>query len=430
MKPRSLLLLAALQAGILEEPTRPVGVAAAQGIPDCRVSGWSPAHPVLSDSGEMISPSLAFRGEAGVLAGNSFRDWARWSTIRFRLTTLGGDELPLPEGSFTFARPRVVFDSSGRIHIFWAEPQPSNASSDTSTGAPDLGELYHGVYLGGSSAVEVNGRRVTWSVPRSVYRAGQLGWYPGSADVHTSPDGTIHLAFSVHGPWNGLVHIREGQGTRVITEFIEEAGLYPDLHIGADGRVFMAFIAPARDGPGWDANSVFFRRSVDGGRSWEPAVLVSRSGRNEAHEVRLVATEDGTLHLAWRQNTSGGSGAEAVWHSTSSDAGATWTRPRGLPFPAGTPKGLRAVAGPDGSIHAIVSIGGGGSASGLFHSRWDRNGWGPACVLDGAPLASDAELVADEAGDVHAIWNRTVQSAPAAPRSVALHARLPRAVGP
>ena len=89
--------------------------------------------------------------------------------------------------------------------------------------------------------------------------------------------------------------------------------------------------------PSWQSDQnqmdIYLRRSVDGGRSFEPAIYIGRgaeyaqSGYDETiNNPVMTVGNDGRLHLMF----SCGVGAAGLWYCYSEDDGETWTNPQNI----------------------------------------------------------------------------------------------------
>ncbi|HEY1192037.1 MAG TPA: sialidase family protein [Gemmata sp.] len=133
----------------------------------------------------------------------------------------------------------------------------------------------------------------------------------------------------------------------------------PDLATGADGSIFLTWGSKT----GAAERTVFFTRSLDGGRSFDDPKAISKAGvyktptkgNNKAggHERRssphLAAFGSG-VHLSWGEARADGSGMRFVL-ATSADAGATFGAPR--PVHSGdraNPTFTALATGPDGAL--------------------------------------------------------------------------------
>jgi hypothetical protein len=175
----------------------------------------------------------------------------------------------------------------------------------------------------------------------------------------------------------------------------------------------------------FNSNSVFFRRSTDGGTTWQTPVLVSRSGRTEAHNVKIAVTSAGRIHLVWLKNKSGGPRPEVVWANHSDDRGHSWSTPQELAVPDALPYQLAVAADSAGGVHAVfIFMSHDGRDARLYYARWEGKQWTAPCALDPDYDAIDPTIAADGKGRLYVVWDRLQPSGAGARRSVAVYATL------
>jgi len=231
-----------------------------------------------------------------------------------------GRSLGQPTGAFWFLAPRAVVDADGVVHLVWAEPDRTTAPERTPWGALQPASLWAASYHASRG----------WSAAVQLY-AGRFSWRKGLLDG-IARDGD-RLGFAIRGPR------RTGEGLLFVTRHSGQWQVYV-VDPGAGGAylsavlrgrtVILASIEADRS-VGADQNSVFVRTSGDGGATWSPAHLVSRSGATPADNVRLRVTRDGTLLLLWSQTRQDGSQVlRLVW---SNDQARSWSAPQDLPLP-------------------------------------------------------------------------------------------------
>jgi hypothetical protein len=276
----------------------------------------------------------------------------------------------------------------------------------------------------------VKGERLSWSTPRVIFEAYRIEWL-GMGGRNPLPlidrSGTIHIMFSVFDRQE-LVYLREPTRSHVrhVTEFLApRAGFYGSLALEPHGELYMTYISGFSDDAQEDVNSVFFRRSTNEGLTWEEPVLVSRSGREEAHGVQMAVMPEGPIHLVWRKNKSGGWVTEVVWYSRSDDGGHTWSQPGEWTVPGASPTAVRVAADSAGGAHAIAVFQGRSSRiSQLFYSHWNGDAWSSLCALGGGQDAYDPDLITDARGRVHLVWSRVMDAGQPSARGIAMHSVL------
>jgi len=83
--------------------------------------------------------------------------------------------------------------------------------------------------------------------------------------------------------------------------------------------------------------AIYYRRSADGGATWEPEQQLVSPGLEETNRPQ-VAVLGKTVHVVWMDNRDGNGQCYIIPHCTevyylrSTDAGASWDRPRRMTF--------------------------------------------------------------------------------------------------
>lgn len=384
-----------------------VAAAAAQASLPCE--GWAAPVAVFPDSSTLANPSLVFAGAAEYFIGN-----ARWPTdlreAGVRIAGSAGSSVPPPDHpGMNYILPVGGAADSGQLVLIWAEPK--DRTKPTRPG-DRFGSIYRSNFLG--DRIRINDQPIYWSSPEPLYQGDDIIWRGArESSIRRSADGTLHLAFPTLD--RGVVYLRLRDGrrpsdqTRMITEFLGEQGLYASLALGMRQDVYLPYIAGYSDGAASHPNSVFFRRSLDGGLSWEDRVLISPSEGREAHIVQSEVTSGGEIHLLWRRDILRKNGT--LWHSMSLDRGVSWTPPREIAKPdRGNLAGLSVAADSSGALHVAFTSDGDRPHDQLYYLHWKAGSWSRPCSID--PRFAVTHLVpavaADERGGVHLFWSRAL----------------------
>lgn len=320
---------------------------------------------------------------------------------------LGGASLGRPTGAFRFSHPLPLVDGRDRLHIVWGEP-PGGAGPVTFQEwffQEKVGALWTAMYEHGRG----------WSVPRKLFEdstqyirwdervhssvAGGRWMLAVPADARESgPGAVVTIGFAddtltaemVRWPYGGLVYSSVAAvGNKVFLGIVTGwAPPTPAPTAGAPSRITT------------DVNSVLLLASSDGGNTWRPPMLVSRSGQFPAYAVTVFASPDGRVHLLWLQEL--GNARRVLRHVVSTDDGSSWSAPEDLVAPPGEPESPVAVVDACGTLHVIFQLRDHATQRAqLAYAAW-RDHWTPverlldALVTTGAPslsLAPDGRLL-------------------------------------
>ena len=240
------------------------------------------------------------------------------------------------------------------------------------------GMLYFSRATSGNAATESR-----WSTPTRLEFAhdGEIGL----VDVAWDATGTVYVAYSVpvneergiylvqskdHGTtWSEPVQVFNGAAAG-----FDLVGA-PALLTSEDGILHIIWKQQSLQGEGVPQPlSLYYSRSEDGGQTF-----------NDAQEIvqepvawrEIVADNEGNLHLLWQQDT-----LTTVWDQVSMDGGNSWQVPQGLPVEGR----LAAVTGDSAGRLHLVGVG----PDALGHWFWDGSRWQSEAPLSW-PLSSQKE---------------------------------------
>jgi hypothetical protein len=159
----------------------------------------------------------------------------------------------------------------------------------------------------------------TWSEDSAVDLGGMWGYGPS---ITQTDDGRIWVTFTAYESGNADIwYVTSSDGGETWT---------PPSQITTDpGSDYDAAIMQANDGNIWvvwysyrsgNAN-IWYKTSSDGGETWsEDYQLTTDPGWDT--EPTITQTNDGTLWVVWQSYRYGGNG---IWYKTSPDGGETWS---------------------------------------------------------------------------------------------------------
>lgn len=376
-------------------------VAAQVPEPDSTCPLWSPAHQVWTSPLEvgLLSPMdgiSLLAGEEETFVVSTF--WEREPlpgdpAREVMVYRIGERGLTTPPGGRFYIDARGALGPDGRLHVLWGEPEPG-FPPDSFQPDPKLNmtRIMYASYEEGG-----------WTETELVYQATPEDWIFGFPLI-VDRAGVPHTVVSGTFP---MSYLRRGsRGWRGPGAIPGKSGLYASLVLGPGSRRSLGFVAAA--GPG-QRNSVFFRRSEDGGKSWEEPILVHLSGGKPAMKLRLVRSRGDTLHLLWVITPAPNNPVpEAIAHATSADGGRTWSEPRPVPMPA-RGEGLAWLVpqvDPDGVLH-LTFLAPAMSPHQLLWHTWVEEGRmrDPELLLpDTVRRAGKFDFVIDGRGRQHLLW--------------------------
>lgn len=320
--------------------------------------GWSEPRPIRVGSGAAAAPatfaSLASaRSGAVFLVGNDVRNFgpslaAENPLSAWELDPHGDKCIGRPHGTFLFAYPRALVDARDRLHLLWGEPahevRPVRGSESREE---ELASIWTSVF----DAIR------GWSAPRPLFEGHDLhlAWNQMLAPIHSPAQRSSAVLAVPIDPLctggEGMVLVSLGAADTLVASVVRTTSRVScgcAVSVGTDA--FLGYITPAPvERFGLDRYGVFVQSSRDGGATWRPPVLVSRSGSAAASESKALMAPDGTVHLVWRREHRG---RTVFRHASSRDGGESWSTPDDLVAPPSAYH-FQAAVGRCGTLHLV-----------------------------------------------------------------------------
>jgi hypothetical protein len=335
----------------------------------CNVTSWSIPHSVARDASArtMVArdASIASHGRKAYVAGSDVSVFTHDAVRANPLTVweLSRKNIGRPVGNFFFAYPKALMDDAGRLHLLWAEPTtPPGVITGVQWPPEPLGSVWTAAYDASKG----------WTAPKRIYAtSAAIAWSPSAAVVGQFGAGAgIGIAVPVLTmPLLKAVFLQLRDSEWQAAE-IDSAGVAITTASRDGKHVVVGYTAGLR-GRARDRNSVFIRRSDDGGATWRSAVLVSQSGNTPAYEPKIFIGGDNTVHLVWKQMLSDGSAV--LRHQSSRDLGDTWSAPHDVRLTTNA-SNLTAAIDACGRIHVVYDHWADGETGHLDYVIW-HDGW-------------------------------------------------------
>ena len=159
---------------------------------------------------------------------------------------------------------------------------------------------------------------------------------------------------------------------------------------------------------GSDSPDIFAVHSADNGKTWSKPGNVSNTPGKSAEPAVAIAP-DGTVHVVWA-DTSAGEKHPDVWHSMSTDKGATWSKASNISSTPGKSAEPAVACGPKGEVYVTWAdtTSGEGSPDVYFTASSDAGKtWSKPTDVSNTPgVSANPDIAADDKG-VYITWADT-----------------------
>ncbi len=290
-------------------------------------AGWTPAKRLTWNAGRSEYPAAAIDSADAI--------HVVWDDYPFSITeiyykrstdggTTWGAARRLTWTSGQSEMPAIAVDSADAIHVVWQDSTPGNW------------EIYYKRSTDGGT---------TWgSIQRLAWTAGE-SLFPA-----IDSSGSVHVVWEDGTPGNYEVYFRssaDGGATWNPTKRLTwtPAGSFgPDIAIGASDQIHVVW---SDDNPGND--EIFYKRSTDGGATWSAARRLTWTS-NGSFKPAIAIHSTGQIHIAWYNETPD---YGEIYYKRSADGGTTWNPIRRLTWSSGRSE-YPAIAVDSGNLAHVI----------------------------------------------------------------------------
>lgn len=257
------------------------------------------------------------------------------------------------------------------------------------------------VLLVGPSSGDV-GRIGGWELPQVLAQSDSEMYMPlANCWAIAAVDDTLHVVW--YDKRSGGFEICYLRSTDRGTSWLPETRLTDDTvysgypAIATSGSSVYVVWVQGRDPVGESLNQICYRRSTNGGASWEPAAQLSHSSGLYGGWFPCVAASGPNVHVGWEDDRGGD---DVVYYRRSTDNGASWFAEYPIVGDPGMVNVTLAVSG--NIVHAAYSD---FWNEVVFYQRSTDNGinWSPKRGVP-TPDASDCPCLAVSGSTVHMVY--------------------------
>jgi len=344
---------------------------------------WTPAKRLTWTAGNSSIPAIAI--DPGNAVHVVWRDNTPGNNeIYYKRSTDGGESwqatrrLTWTSGNST--SPDIAADSGGAVHAVWRDDTPGN------------NEIYYRISMDGGA---------TWQAAKRLTSTSGDGDCPAIA---THSDNTIHLVWRDNKSGDEEIYYKRStnRGTTWSTakKLTRSLAWKNAPHIAADSghKVHIVWYDLTPDNP-----EIFYRRSPDGGATWNAAQRVTWNPADSYYPVLSVDSNDDP-HVVWEDYTPGNFD---IYYKRSTDGGASWNALIRLTWTAGQSRIPSLGMDTDNRVHVVWYDDTPGQPE-IYYRRSADGGitWDAVRRLTWTSGSSyDSDMAVDSEDNVHVVWD-------------------------
>ncbi len=186
---------------------------------------------------------------------------------------------------------------------------------------------------------------------------------------------------AVGAGWPGADRFEDGTKT---------AQQWPDVAVTPDGTTHIVYAG---------GNRIYHRSKPNGG-AWSGKLLIAED--NFPNPVRLAAAPDGSLWVVWRD-----ADGTVIRYRRSTDGGRSWNFGGDLARQSGNMFGPDIAIGPDSMPHVVWYLRqGGANENTARYADWNGSGWNLGNIGGAGGYVADPSIVVDGANAQHVVYRR------------------------
>ena len=290
---------------------------------------------------------------------------AKW-TPATRLTWTAGDSM----------MPAVAVDPADGIHVVW---------QDDTSGIAEI--CYKRSLNGGASWSGL--QMLTWNAGASEYPA-----------VAADPNNCVHVVWQDNTPGTAEIYYARSEDRGATWSAARRltwrygASERPAIAVDSADRIHVVWQG---DYPG--VTEIYYRQSTDGGTNWGAVRRLTWTSGLSEYPALAVGSGAG-IHLLWHDDTPGN---QEVFYKRSTDGGTTWNTAKRLTWTSGNCWAPDLAKGAGNALQAVYC-----SVSDVFTKKSTDGGasWSVAKRLTWDMESTRAVVAVDSINTIHMMWQR------------------------
>ena len=304
--------------------------------------------------------------------------------IYYKRSTNGGTTWTTKRLTYTIGNSvfsDVAVDSSNHVHIVWGDPSSGNF------------EIFYRKSTDGGQTWD-SAKKLTWNAGDSNFAALAVNSSSG-----------IHVVWYDDTPGNHEIYSRRstnGGSTWTVTKRLtwnSGSSYHPTITVDSTNNIHMTWNDDSNDGN----FEIYCKRSTDGGSTWPKFKRLTRNAGDSFRPVIAVGSSS-TIHVAWHDRTFL---SPDIFYRRSTDGGNTWDGAKRLTWNAGFSEYPAIASDANNRIHVVWQDNSPGNLE-IYHKRSTNAGstWSKQKRLTWNPGPSyNPDIAVDSSDTIHVVWS-------------------------